>query len=391
MRCERKRTMGLARRLRGGHRRGVATLAGVAVAVMAVAVACGEDAGPGPRLNELQVLGTHNSYHVEPSPPLLGAIASFIPDFAASISYSHVPLGQQLDEQGVRQLELDVFADPNGGLFANRAGPALLGGSPASGEPELDAPGFKVLHVQDLDFRSTCLTLVSCLQEIKTWSDANAEHLPLLVMIEVKDDPIPDPLNAGFVIPHEVGVSELDALDAEIRSVFGPDDLLTPDDVRGEHASLEEAVLASGWPRLSDIRGRVMFVLYNREKRELYVQAHPSLEGRVMFTNSEPGAPDAAFMVVDDPVADGARIRELVTMGYLVRTRADADTIEARMGDTARRDAAFASGAHFVSTDFPVARESFGTGYAVALPDGATALCNPVSASVECVAEDLGE
>ena len=54
----------------------------------------------------------------------------------------------------------------------------------------------------------------------------------------------------------------------------------------------------------------------------------------------------AAIFVINDPLAEGERIRHLVAQGYLVRTRADADTEEARRNDTWRRDAAaFASGA----------------------------------------------
>src|SRR3990170_549599 len=44
------------------------------------------------RLNHVQVLGTHNSYHVEPRPALLQAIASFDPQAAASMEYTHRPL-----------------------------------------------------------------------------------------------------------------------------------------------------------------------------------------------------------------------------------------------------------------------------------------------------------
>ena len=67
-----------------------------------------------------------------------------------------------------------------------------------------------------------------------------------------------------------------------------------------------------------------------------------------------------------------------------MRTRADADTMEARSGDTARRDAALASGAQFVSTDYPVPNPGFGTGYAVAIPGGMPGRCNPVNAPAGC-------
>ena len=76
-----------------------------------------------------------------------------------------------------------------------------------------------------------------------------------------------------------------------------------------------------------------------------------------MFTDSSPGAPEAAFVKQNDPLDDPA-IPTLVAAGYVVRTRADADTVEARSGDTGPRDAAIASGAQWVSTDYPVANPS---------------------------------
>jgi hypothetical protein len=291
---------------------------------------------------------------------------------------------------GIRQLELDLYADPEGGLFAAPVGPIAAGQEPQR-IPELDAPGFKVLHAPDIDFESSCPTFVSCLREIKQWSDAHPWHLPLLVLVEVMDQPLPDPFALGFALPVLVGEREFDAIDEEIRSVFPPGRLITPDGVRGERPTLEEAVLKDGWPALAQSRGRVMFALDNRAKREAYLAGHPSLEGRVMFTNSRPGEPDAAFVELNDPLTDQALIRELVEKGYLVRTRADADTVEARLGDTARRDAALASGAQFVSTDYPVPDPRLGTGYAVAIPDGSLARCNPVTASVVCSADLLRE
>ena len=92
---------------------------------------------------------------------------------------------------------------------------------------------------------------------------------------------------------------------------------------------------------------------------------------------------DAAFTVVNDPVADGALIQELVEQGYLVRTRTDADTAEARTGDTTRREAAFASGAQIVSTDYEREDPRF-PGFVVALPGGGPARCNPVNAPPDC-------
>ena len=71
----------------------------------------------------------------------------------------------------------------------------------------------------------------------------------------------------------------------------------------------------------------------------------------------EPGHPAAAFTVINDPFDE--RISKRLAEGYLVRTRADAGTIEARQNDYRRRDRAFASGAQFISTDYPVADRRF--------------------------------
>jgi hypothetical protein len=337
------------------------------------------------------VLGTHNSYHIEPRQPLLEFIGTIDPQAAASMEYTHRPLDEQVGPLGIRQVELDVFADPDGGRFAFPLGALVF---PIPGEepkPELFLPGLKVLHIQDIDFETTCLTFVSCLQTIKAWSDANPGHLPLMVLVEAKDDPLvlpPGVLPPGLPDPAEpvpFGAQELDGIDAEIRSVFSDDQLITPDDVRGGRATLEQAVLKDGWPTLNESRGRLLFALDNTDaKRDDYLAGHPSLAGRVMFTSSPPGSPESAFVKVNDPVPNQAYISQLVAAGYIVRTRADANTLEARLGSITRRDAALASGAQFVSTDYPEADPDFGTGYFVEIAGGTNARCNPVLSPPGC-------
>ena len=103
-----------------------------------------------------------------------------------------------------------------------------------------------------------------------------------------------------------------------------------------------------------------------------------------MFTNSPPEDPEAAFLIINNPLTHGERIRSLVLEGFLVRTRADANTLEARAGDTSRRLAAFASGAHFISTDYYRPNPAFGTAYQVELPGGAIAICNPARQQPDC-------
>jgi hypothetical protein len=343
-------------------------------------------------LNQVQVIGTHNSYHVQPKEPIFSALKSFDAALAASLEYSHPKLSEQFNKEGVRQIELDVFADPQGGRYSFRHLLPALGLPGDSGVAALKKPGFKVFHVQEIDFLSSCgWTFVACLQQVKHWSDAHPHHLPITILVELKDTAIPDPLNLGFTQPLPIAAPELNALDGEIRSVFRAHDLITPDDVRGHAATLEEAVLGHGWPTLGESRGKVMFLMDNSDAhRDNYLAGHPSLRGRVLFTNAKPGEADAAFVEHNDAAGatNIAEIQDLVRRGYVVRTRSDADTKEARTNDTATRDAAIASGAQWVSTDYPVpgiASAMFGTNYVAQIPGGDPARCNPINTGPSCL------
>ena len=344
------------------------------------------------RLNQVQVIGTHNSYHFVDKPDLLAALKAFDKQLGESIEYNHPVLPVQFSREGVRQIELDVFADPQGGRYAKRRVLVALHQPVDSGIAELNKPGFKVLHAQDVDFNSNCLTFIDCLNAVKGWSNAHKQHLPIAILIEAKDDPITDPLHMGFVVPPPLTTADFDALDKEIRSVFSPSEMITPDDVRGKHATLESAVLTrTAWPTLADSRGKVLFLLDQGDQRTVYLKGHPGLKGRVIFTNASPGEADAAFVEMNDPNGKNlAEIQKLVREGYIVRTRSDADTVEARANDTRTRENAIASGAQFVSTDYPAPDKApFPGGYEVTLPGNRAWRCNPVNTGPACVSSAL--
>jgi hypothetical protein len=91
--------------------------------------------------------------------------------FADGLAYDHPPLRAQL-EAGLRSLEIDVYHDPQGGRFLNPAGYRALTAAgvndPAPHDRTgLERPGFKVLHIADVDVRSHCPTLQACLAEIR--------------------------------------------------------------------------------------------------------------------------------------------------------------------------------------------------------------------------------
>lgn len=353
------------------------------VFLAAGAVCTGGPAGREPHSNDLQTIGTHNSYKQRLPEDELAAHAARDAQGAASIDYGFAPLREQLDS-GIRQIELDVYYDPVGGRFLHPPGARRTGYSvspwPAAQSEVMAKPGFKVMHLADIDFRSSCVTWVDCLLTLKDWSDAHPKHAPVLILVNAKDDV----LGPGSAQPLEFDTAAFDQLDAETRSVFSAADLITPDEVQGKYATLREAVLADRWPALDRARGRFLFVLdESPQKVAAYRGERASLENRVMFVATGEQSPVAAVLVLNDPIADGDRIVKAVRAGFIVRTRADADTREARSNDTRRREAALRSGAQYISTDYFVPDSRWGE-YQVRLEDGMIARSNPRRMGSDC-------
>jgi Phosphoinositide phospholipase C, Ca2+-dependent len=338
------------------------------------------------KLNQIQVIGTHNSYHAGIAPNESKIWQAKYADAYKGLDYQHQPLPQQFDS-GVRQIELDIFADSKGGLYAHPSGPSMVAAAKLPSDPEFDPnglmskPGFKVMHVQDVDYRSTCQPFIACLEQIRQWSHAHPGHVPIFILVETKQGAPRGELH--LTTPEPFTSTTFDALDAEIRSVFPANEMITPDDVRGHYDTLNEAVLAGNWPTLANSRGKVVFLMDQRAVGPVYLAGHPSLRGRVIFTNAEPGESDAAFIERNGgPAAD---ISSLVQKGYLIRARTDSDTKEARMNDTSVRDAMMASGAQLLSTDYPVNEPARWEGhFVVTLPGKVVARCNPVNAPAAC-------
>ena len=97
-----------------------------------------------------------------------------------------------------------------------------------------------------------------------------------------------------------------------------------------------------------------------------------------MFATVAPENPAAAWFKINDPIKDHDRIKKLVRDGFLVRTRADADTVQSRKNDVTQREKALSSGAQFISTDYAVPDRRF-SDYSVRFPGGQIARSNPVS------------
>lgn len=285
------------------------------------------------RVNQLQAKATHNSYHLKNPDPGYGAW-----------QYNHAPLDEQLRSQGVRGFELDT-------------------------QLSATTDRFEVVHLPGLDDGTTCRVFADCLSALKGWSDQNPRHHLLFVQIEPKDVPPADDPEPYFA-----------RLEQEVLAVWPRSRLVTPDDVRGASPTLRDAVLDTGWPTLGATRGKLLLFIDNsREFRAGYTHGGRDLNGRLMFVDADVDAPYAGVLILNDP---GAEVSEAVELGFIVRTRADADMHEALTANTTRRDAALASGAQIISTDFPVSVP--GIDYEVIIPGGTPSRCNPLVAPRGC-------
>ncbi len=292
------------------------------------------------RLDQIQLKATHNSYHVQ-SPTMADP----------RLQYTHDPLEQQLQEQGVRGLELDTHFNSTKGVF-------------------------EVYHIKYLDEGTRCRLLTDCLREIKNWSDQHPAHQTLFIHLEPKDNP---PADA------EPWFSELEG---EFLSVWPRSRIVTPDDVRGNAATLRDAVETHGFPTLGETRGKILVYIDNHSTfRDEYTKGGKDVHGRLMFSDSTPTDPYAAIAIHNDPVADQQQILDDVKQHLIVRTRVDGEDAPLAADSGPQFDAA-TSAAQIVTTDFPSADEN-GGGYIFNLPGGKPSRCNPLTGPKDCTAEDV--
>ena len=301
------------------------------------------------RINRIQVIGSHNSYHVGPTPEALATLEKLVTDLKLDVGdpkeldYTHSPLEDQL-ARGIRSFELDLSL------------PANLSGD------------IKVAHIEAIDEGSRCPTLAQCLGQLMAWSKENPRHVPIPVLLELKGQ--------------SLDATQSDFLDAALRAAIPAAQLIEPDEVRGEAATLRDAVESNGWPELDASRGSFYFLLDNGgEVSAGYRDGHPQLQGRAIFTTDALAddstiRDDGAVLKLNDP-EQIETIKDVVSKGHIVRTRADGPNSPSPSG----RTKALASGAQIVSTDYP-AGEADTDGYEVSLDQPAR--CNPVAKPASC-------
>jgi hypothetical protein len=374
-------------------RRAAIAVAATATLLMAGPAASGTGLSGGDvRMNQIQFMGAHNAYHREMQLPEVTESLKIDPGLPSWAYYSHASIPTQLDRQHVRHVELDIYPDPQGGLYSQPLPRKRLGLPPLEGMSE---PGFKVMHVADVDYNTSCRTFVVCMRQVRDWSRAHRSHVPIVVQVELKQtDDRWEQLGGAVAPPWDAKL--LDDVDKEIRSVFTESELLTPDDLLRPGMTLEQSVLKYGWPKLSSARGKVMFFFDNvgtgGSYLPMYLDGHPNLSGRAVFAQGYPGDPYAAVMQVNDPRGENsAKIADLVRRGYFVRTRSDEGQKTIRDNDLTRHDVAMGSGAQLLTTDYPSVGMTarWNSDFVAELPGGTPVRCNPVNAPRGCSAPTL--
>lgn len=312
------------------------------------------------KLNDIRVLASHNSYKKVPKPQVLAVLEKHKERLGESndpkqIEYSHLDLIQQLETYNIRGFELDVNYDPKGGRYYKRRINGFAKGlKKKSNISALKEPGFKIIHITDVDYETNYLTFKSALLELNLWSELHSGHIPLFVNIEAKGAGIGDYSKLakllGFKTALQFDSTAFSLLDQEIYDFMDSSRIFKPSDLRAGYGSIKERLDAEGWPELNECLGKIFFIMQGNHMG-LYTEYLDRGEDRPMFVYGEPGNPSTAFVVRNQPVGNVNEIKTL-TDTYIVRTRSDAGTLEARAGDYSRWVEAYRSQAQIISTDF---------------------------------------
>ncbi|HBJ35072.1 MAG TPA: hypothetical protein DDZ51_10020 [Planctomycetaceae bacterium] len=306
------------------------------------------------RINQMQWVGTHNSYHIAPDPVAMAVIDLVARDEARSIDCTQRPLTEQLEKLGMRHFELDLFRDPDGTLYRSPLCYQMAKNQQADvplfdPDQKLHQRGIKILHSPDFDYRTHVYTLRDALLEFDSWMKKHPDDGPIFVLLELKSQSF-----SPATVPLPWTAAAMDNLESSILEIFSRDRILAPDDVRASKPTLREAVKGIGWPAIGESKGKIIFLLDNEgAERQTYLAKSEILERRLLFASVDKSHPAAAWMKRNDPVGSYDEIVSLVSEGFLVRTRADSGTTESRLNDPRRRELAIKSGAQLISTDYP--------------------------------------
>lgn len=272
------------------------------------------------KYNEVRTLTTHNSYK-KALPDSLYKLSSqvFSPEKFRVSMYEHDTPVAQLNN-GVRGFELDIRKQPN---------------------------GFKIFHQPAPDNLSNSPNWKMTLEELRLWSDANPNHVPVTVLVEIKRD------NPYWnLLYREMDENKLRELDRTVKDIMGENKVITAADLMGEsYSSLGEMVENNGWPSLCSMKGKFIFLLHpDSVYTDLFINLDKTMKTQMfvpMISNGDVESYHdyAAFVLGNHPW--DSSVGDLVSRNYIVRTMLDAG----QYYDEARKTAALACGAQLLTTD----------------------------------------
>ncbi|CAG5111493.1 Oidioi.mRNA.OKI2018_I69.chr2.g5796.t2.cds [Oikopleura dioica] len=253
------------------------------------------DSGGENALNKFRAIGTHNSYHRQqyPGSPTYWANwwARAIPDW----SYEHPPLTQQFS-MGWRTLELDFHMRKKASL---------------------------IYHIQMWDqLTNECTCAASCFKLINDWSEANAGHFPLFIMLEPK---LLGFLEDSEAMREEITLEKLLLFEQLAIQSFG-NKIVTPDALRNGKESVLASIQESGWPSVENFYGKIFFIIWkeiDNELIQLYIENTNGLEGRAFFPyqyfgNRYEGGGITPFLHMD---RSSENVVEALEEGFIARIR----------------------------------------------------------------------
>ena len=280
----------------------------------------------GVKINEIAVIGTHNSYQMLPTPQrrLHEKILKVLYNGKKGTKYKFEmdSYTEQL-EHGIRNLEIDIEAvDKNGEI------------------------SFVVSHEPIKDNTSSAYDFAEGLREIAMWSDHNPNHLPVYLLIEPKGN-VPSVCHMqNFSIEY---AKELDKI---TREVLG-EKLLTPVQIMGNYKTLGEMRMADDWPTLEEAAGKIIVLLHPCDVTEEYINLDTTLSSQAMFPMLRTQDVDrdcASFILDNEPQEAKENNKKTVDeKNLMVRTRADSYP---KFSDE-RYAFANECGSHIITTDYP--------------------------------------
>ncbi len=300
----------------------------------------------GIKFNEMSFLGTHNSYQTaatDETKKLYGYLSDLtfgIYDDAA-IEFENETLTEQLN-CGLRSFEIDIETFDRDGDIS-----------------------FTCMHSPYFEMSTSCYDFSLMLKEVVMWSDNNPDHLPITIIIEPKRLFIPLEDMKYFNFDYAL------ALDETLREGLG-EKLFTPADMLRDYESFGEMRAADDWCKVKDMLGKVVVLLHDCGVTEKYINIDKSIKTQAMFPMLRERDIDrdcASFILCNKP-EKLLKIKEEVIgeKKLMVRTRADQF---GQITDKKREDA-LVSGAHIISTDYPVRTDTGSGDYVVTFENGAT-------------------